>query len=247
MFYKNFIIHHYKQIESSNSLAFSLAKSHQVNHNHIILTDSQSSGKGRMGRVWDSKVGNLYFSLVLKPQTSIAKSSQISFIAAVAMGLAIAEFSKIQSEKISHKWPNDILISGKKVAGILLESDFEPSNKSDVNFVILGIGVNVKTSPEDTIYPTTNLLSEKFNIENNQILLEKFLDNFSVIYQKWQDYGFLPIQNLWLSKAHNLGGEITVNLPEKSLKGIFKDLDKDGNLILESNGNNQIISSAEIF
>jgi BirA family biotin operon repressor/biotin-[acetyl-CoA-carboxylase] ligase len=238
MFYKNFTIKHFNQIDSTNALASKLAKSHQIDHNQIILADQQSGGKGRMGRIWDSPIGNLYFSLVLKTKKSIADNSQLSFVAAVAMGLTLAEFSK-DAKKINYKWPNDILINGKKVAGILLESD--------ADFIILGIGVNIKSHPEQTTYAACNLDGEGFEIADKINLLEKFLDNFSDLYQKWLDFGFTPIRNLWLEQAFNLHEEINVNLPNQSLKGIFKNLDEQGNLVLEVNNKIQLIASGEVF
>jgi BirA family transcriptional regulator, biotin operon repressor / biotin---[acetyl-CoA-carboxylase] ligase len=238
MFYKNFTIKNFNQVESTNSLAWELAKSHQIDHNQIILANSQTGGKGRMGRSWASPSGNLYFSLLLKPQKPIVTSSQLSFVAAVSMGLAIAEFSQNDAQ-INYKWPNDILISGKKIAGILLQSD--------EGFVVLGVGVNINSHPKNTNYPATNLQDEGVVVKNKEALLNKFLDNFADLYQKWQDFGFEPIRNLWLKQAFNLNKEITANLVGESLKGIFKDLDKNGNLVLEYQKQVKIISSAEIF
>ncbi len=238
MFYKNFAIKHLNQVESTNSLAWELAKTHQIDHNQIILADFQTGGKGRMGRSWVSPSGNLYFSLLLKPQKSIIISSQLSFVAAVATGLAIAEFSQNDAQ-INYKWPNDILVFGKKIAGILLQSDDD--------FVVLGVGVNINSHPQKTNYPATNLQDEGFVVQNKEDLLNKFLDNFADLYQKWQNFGFEPIRNLWLKQAFNLNKEITANLANESLKGIFKDLDKNGNLILEHQKQTKIISSAEIF
>lgn len=240
MFYKNFTIHHFEEVKSTNSLALELSKTHKIDHNHIILADSQSGGKGRMGRSWTSPPGNLYFSLVLKSQKSIAEISQISFLSAVSMGLAISEFDqkKTDEAKINYKWPNDILIDGKKVAGILLEKDSD--------FVVVGIGVNINSHPQNISYPACNLENRGFLV-NQENLLKKFLDNFSDLYQKWQNFGFTPIRNLWLARAYNLGKEININLPEKSLLGVFKDLDKNGNLIISSANTEIIISSAEII
>jgi BirA family biotin operon repressor/biotin-[acetyl-CoA-carboxylase] ligase len=238
MFYKNFTITHLKQTESTNSLALELARSYQINHNHIILADIQTGGKGRMGRNWVSPSGNLYFSLVLKPKKSLEISSQLSFVAAVCLGLVLAELSN-DAKRINYKWPNDILIDDKKVAGILLESD--------AGFVILGIGVNIKSHPQNTNYPACNLEDQGFAIDDKINLLKKFLDNFSNLYQKWQDFGFTPIRNLWLNQAYNLNKEINVNLPNKSLRGVFKNLDEQGNLVLETDKKIQLITSGEVF
>ena len=238
MFYRNFTINHFEQLESTNSLAFNLVKSYQIDHNHIILADQQTGGKGRMGRNWVSPIGNLYFSLILKPQKTLAVASQLSFVASVAMGLAIAEFSH-DTKQINYKWPNDILLEGKKVAGILLESD--------ADFVVIGIGVNIQSHPDNTTYAACNLVEQGFTAMDKMDLLKKFLDNFSNLYQQWLDFGLLPIRNLWLEKAFNLNKEIIVNLPNQTLKGVFKDLDKDGNLVLDVIGKELVIASGEVF
>lgn len=234
--YQNFIINHYQELESTNSLALQMIKNNSIHHNQIILADLQNSGRGRMGRNWASPQGNLYFSLVLKSQKSINQISQISFLAAVSAGLAIAEFG--DEKKINYKWPNDILIDGKKTVGILLEKD--------ADFVVVGIGVNINSHPEQTSYPAYNLENSGFVVDK-ETLLKKFLDHFSDLYQKWQNFGFVPIRNLWLSKAYNLGKEINVNLPNESLKGVFKNLDADGNLILQIGDKARIIASGEVF
>lgn len=235
--YQDFIINHYQELESTNCLALQLIKNNSINHNQIILADLQTAGKGRMGKNWASPEGNLYFSLILKPQKPINISAQLSFLSAVAMGLTLAKFGA--EKKINYKWPNDILIDGKKVAGILLESD--------ADFVVLGVGVNIKFYPENTTYPATSLHQEDFIISNKENLLKKFLENFSNLYQKWLNFGFAPIRNLWLAEAFNLGKEIKVNLPGKSLSGVFKDVNKEGNLVLEIDGKVVLIGSGEVF
>ncbi len=237
-YHQNFSIDHYPELPSTNSLALELTKSYQINHNHIILADEQSAGKGRMARNWVSPIGNLYFSLALKPQKLINKISELSFLASVAMGFALAEFSK-NNKKINYKWPNDILINGKKVVGILLEKDD--------NCVVLGVGVNINSHPDNTNYPACHLNEQGFQIVDKIDLLKKFLDHFSILYQKWLDFGFTPIRNLWLEKAFNLNQEIAVNLPNQSLRGVFKNLDEHGNLVLEVNNQIQLIASGEIF
>ena len=235
--HKYFTINHYPQLFSTNSTALELANSYQINHNHIILADAQSGGKGRMGRNWVSPIGNLYFSLVLTPSKLSSEVSELSFLTAVAIGLTLFEF--LCDHKINYKWPNDVLIDSKKVAGILLEKD--------ANFMVLGVGVNINSHPENTNYPACNLNEQGFQIVDKIDLLKKFLDNFSILYQKWLDFGFVPIRNLWLEKAFNLNQEIAVNLPNQSLRGIFKNLDEKGNLVLEVNNQIQLIASGEVF
>ncbi len=252
MLYKNFTIHHFKNVDSTNNVAWHLAKSFQIDHNHLILADSQTGGKGRMGKNWQSPSGNLYFSLLLKPQKSINKSSQLSFLAAVALGLTIDKFNNDKSiqKPIHHKWPNDILLDGKKIAGILLESDYANNQQLEttiVNFIVLGIGVNVNSHPTNTSFPASNLASEGLIFVNKNKILKSFLDDFANLYQQWLKFSFTPIRNLWLSKAYKIKEKITVNLPKQTLEGIFYDLDNEGNLLLEVDGRIILINSGEVF
>jgi len=244
--YKSFTINSLDETTSTNQLTFDLAKSNQINHNHVIITKKQTAGKGRYGRVWQSFDGNLYFSILLKPQNkNLDLISTLSFVSAVAIGIAINDLKTKSTTKISYKWPNDILINGYKTAGILLESDI---NQNQLNFVVIGIGVNIVDNPDNTNYPSTNLKHENFLEILPEDLLKKFLDNFSDLYEKWLNFGFKPIRNLWLENAFNLNKEISINLFNKKIKGLFKDLDENGNLILElENKENVIISSGEIF
>ncbi|MES2677764.1 MAG: biotin--[acetyl-CoA-carboxylase] ligase [Pseudomonadota bacterium] len=237
-YHQNFSIDHYPELISTNSLALELAKSYQINSNHIILADQQTNGRGRMDRNWVSPLGNLYFSLVLKTQKSATEISELSFLTAVALGLALDEFSE-DNKKINYKWPNDILVDDKKVAGILLEKD--------ADFVILGVGVNINSHPKNTNYPACNLEEQGFKVDDKIDLLKKFLDRFINLHQKWLDFGFTPIRNLWLEKAFNLNQEIAVNLPNQSLRGIFRNLDEKGNLVLEVNNQIRLIASGEVF
>ena len=243
---KNFTINIHHQLESTNSFALELGKKNQIHHNHIILAKKQTAGKGRYGRVWESGEGNLYFSLFLKPQNkSAAEIANLSFVSAAAMQAAIGEFSPQKNLKILGKWPNDILINDRKTAGILLESD---AHQNQINFVVIGIGVNLIDHPDNTIFPATSLSNEGFGTILPEDLLSKFLEKFENLYKNWQDFGFKPIRNLWLQNAYNLNKEISVNLANQKVQGIFKDLDESGNLVLEMhNGEIKMISSGEIF
>ena len=242
--YKDFTIQSYDKVESTNSLIFELAKIGSVNHNHIIESRIQTIGKGRYGRKWQSYPDNLYFSLLLKPNKDIAFSSLLSFVGVAAMGLAIEELVE-KPATINYKWPNDILINGKKIAGLLLESDY---SQNKTNFVIIGIGVNITASPDDTPYPASNLKNELECDINPKVLLKTFLNKFSDLYKNWLDFGFKATRNLWLTKAFNLNKEIIVNLSNEQIKGKFKDLDDNGNLVLELENNKiRLISSGEVF
>ncbi len=238
--YKDFTIHEFDELESTNSHAFSLANLRQISDREIILAHKQSGGRGRNGRVWNSPEGNLYFSLVLFPKIKAEKAAQISFVAIVALHAAV---SKILPNKVEVKWPNDLLVNEKKVAGLLLESKF---NQNDCEFVIVGIGVNTSSKPDNVIFPATSF--NDFGVEiSPQILLENFLNEFEKFYQIWYDFGFEKIRKIWLENAFYLGKEISVKIDNVELRGIFSDLDAEGNLLLNCLEGMRKISAADIF
>lgn len=239
--YRNFTIHNFEELESTNKTAFLMAENNQISNYEIVLANQQYGGKGRNSRSWNSPKGNLYFSLVLKPQLEIAKIPQISFVAITALRLAIAKLA--DKLDIKNKWPNDLLINQKKVAGLLLESKFRQNN---CEFIIVGIGLNTDSNPDNTIFPATNFKNCGIILEK-QKALEIFLDEFEKLYQNYLTYGFKGIRNLWLESAYLLGKEIKVKNGKEELCGVFEDLDFDGNLQLKVAGVSKKILAADIY
>ena len=237
--FKNFTIHQFAELGSTSAEAFKMAEARQIFDREVILADCQSAGRGRMDRIWSSPKGNLYFSLVLQPKVPVAEIAQISFVAIVALRQAVEELAQVN---IQNKWPNDLLIEEKKVAGLLLESKI---NQQNCEFVILGIGVNIASSPSSAIFPASNL--QEFKIETTpEILLQKFLDKFEIIYQNWQNFGFANVRNAWLSRDYKLKEKISVKEGEGKMEGIFEDMDKDGSLILLVEGVKKKITAADV-
>jgi len=203
--------------------------------NSVVIAQSQSNGKGKSSRVWSSENnGNLYFSLILNANDDKLNYSQLSFLSGLAMREAIEKFNK--SNSILLKWPNDILINEKKCCGILLEFDLLSKN------LVIGIGVNIKTYPTNTMLNATALAIENINVERYN-LLKEFLSNFNYFFDEWKRYGFSVIREKWIKNCYKLGKTIKVN----EIEGIFKDLDKDGTLILETKNEVLYIKSGDIF
>lgn len=237
--HKNFTIHEFEELKSTNSHAFELANLGKISDREIILANSQTSGRGRQDRSWSSPLGNLYFSLILRPNVELEKISQLSFVAIAALQIAVKKLSK---NSVQNKWPNDLLIDGKKVSGLLLESKISGKN---CEFVILGIGLNINSNPDNTIFPATNL--KDFGIEiSKEEMLKNFLDEFEKIYQNWLNFGFDVIRKLWLQNAFRLKEKITVKPDGKQLEGIFEDFDSEGNLLLKIDEKIIKISAADV-
>ena len=143
---------------------------------------------------------------------------------------------------LSNKWPNDLLINDKKVAGLLLESKI---SGNECNFVVLGIGVNLISNPTQTIFPASNL--KNFGIEiSAQDLLKNFLNEFENLYKNWLDFGFAGTRQVWLCKPYRWQENISVKLDEEVIEGIFEDLDLEGNLLLKTNEGILKISTADV-
>ncbi len=233
--FKNYLIHQFDEVESTNDLAFSLVENKQIFANEIIVASKQNKGRGRLNRNWESPKGNLYFSLVLQPKIAIEKTSQISLVAICALQIAVAKIFQQQNivAKIQNKWPNDLLIDQKKVAGILLESKI--SNKN-CDFAILGIGVNINSNPTQTLFPSTNIKNFSCEISASK-MLEFFLEEFENLYENWLIFGFKNIRNLWHKNAYNLNSKININLGNSKIEGLFQEIDEEGNIVIKNHNN----------
>ncbi len=239
--HKNFTIHQFSQLESTNKTAFEMAENKKLFDREIILADSQTAGKGRESRVWSSPQGNLYFSLILQPKIPAEKISQISFVAITALRMMVEGLAP--NHKIQNKWPNDLLIDEKKVAGLLLASKISQKN---CEFVIVGIGLNLASNPGQTIFPASNLKEFEISLTAEEAL-KNFLNQFENLYENWLTYGFVGVRKLWLEKAYRLKKEISVKNGEEKISGIFEDLDEAGNLILQTKNGVKKILAADIF
>lgn len=229
--YLNFTIHHFDVLDSTNDLAKNLANNRQIFDREIIVAGQQNKGRGRLDRQWISPRGNLYFSLVLQPKIALAKIPQMSMVAIAILNLAIQKIAINSSLKIQNKWPNDLLINNKKVAGILLESI---NNNNICEYLIIGIGVNINSYPPE-FSNVADKLQNYFSSITAEEMLKKFLDEFNNLYQNWQDFGFINIRQLWRQNANKLNQEIVIKPNNNLVRGIFKDIDNEGNLVLEIN------------
>ena len=202
-----------------------------------VCAETQTGGRGRMGRCWISPKGNLYVSVCLE-LGSLREAEIYSFLSAVALAEAIE--SVCPEIEIKCKWPNDLMIDGKKVSGILLETD-------GVGRLIVGIGVNIAACPESgTLYPVTSLAANGFSV-TREAVLEALLRRFDFWQKNLKSGGKAPLLDAWLERAFGIGGKIAVNLPDKRLEGTFDGLDKDGRLLLNKDGEKITITAGDVF
>ena len=198
----------------------------------MVWAQRQTAGRGRLGRRFASPPGNLYVSVVLRPAVAPAAAPQLSFIAAVALAEAARAVLPARAV-VSVKWPNDVLVDGRKVAGILLEAATTPAGALD--FVVVGIGVNVTSHPPNTAYGATDLAVAGAAVSVPG-LLARLAEALLAWRDRWLADGFGPVRAAWLADARGLGGPIDVRLGDTLISGRFADLDADGALIVESIG-----------
>lgn len=238
-----FEIHKRDRVASTNDVARTLAGEGAPGLS-AVWAKAQSAGRGRRGREWSSPVGNLYLSLLLRPECAIAAAAQLSLVAALGLGDALSAF--VDTSRVRNKWPNDVQLDGKKVSGLLLESS--GGNTEVVEWVIVGCGVNVAVHPDIPDYPTTSLNEVAEQNVDVEALLNVFLRCFEVRYDAWRENGAVAIRDCWLERAVGLGQEITVRLPTTEIHGVFEGLDASGALILaRSDGAREFITAGEVF
>ncbi len=239
-----FNLHTFETIGSTNVEARRLAEEGAL-EGQLIWSLAQEQGVGRRGRGWSSPKGNLYCSLLLRPDCSAVEGAKLSFLIAVALHKALSQFLPVGTD-IALKWPNDILIRRQKLAGILLES--KSNANGDLDWLVVGTGVNIATYPK----VTDGLNATSLKKEGGSIIVERVLEsyafNFLELYTLWKSQGFDPIRKEWLSRATGLGSSIIVKLAEQEFGGTFTDLDANGALVLTlDDGTVKYITAGEVF
>ena len=232
----------HRRIGSTSDEAKSLAQA-GAPAGTLVWALEQTSGHGRQGRRWVSPPGNLYASLILRPVTRAAAAAQLGFAAALAIGDACADAAP--EAAIAFKWPNDVLLSGKKLAGILLES--RSNQDGSLAWLVIGIGINLVTYPVEVDYPATALAAAGAEIGAEE-MLGLWARRFLAWHSRWDEgRGFATLRTAWLARAQSLGQPIRVRLPQRALAGIFHGLDLDGALLLETKDGRRRIEAGEVF
>jgi BirA family biotin operon repressor/biotin-[acetyl-CoA-carboxylase] ligase len=208
-----------------------------------ITARRQTAGRGRRGRAWDSPDGNLMATLLIAPGVTAPEAARLSFVAALAVYDLVTAHTRAP---VRVKWPNDVLVDGKKVAGILLES----SGQDGVDllpWLAVGIGINLAHAPAEAAYPAT-FLGEHGQPPSPEEALAELAEAWETRFRAWRVSGFAAIREAWLDVAAGLGTEIEVRLPAETLRGRFETLMPDGALsLLLPNGTRRAITAGEVF
>ena len=200
----------------------------------LVIAEKQTSGRGRRGRSWFSPPGDgIYFSLILRPVISPSETPKITLMTAVVLAETLISLMKL---KLRIKWPNDILVNGKKLAGILTEISTE---MDAVNYIIVGLGLNVNTLfekiPQDIKENATSILIETGKPFPRIKLIQHYLKLYEKYYDMFKNNDFEPIMKRWKELADIIGKQIRVDVIGKTHIGKVVDVDNDGVLILKDN------------
>lgn len=232
-----YILHRFDEIDGTNAEALRAG----VPHHHVFIARSQTAGRGRQGRVWISPAGNLFATICVMPPAS-RNPAQLAFVAGLAVLDALSEAAP--DIRFSLKWPNDLLASGRKISGILIEAG--------ENGYAVGIGVNLVASPPDDAvqFPATNLraASRLSGLPAPDALLAMICRHFSAWFERWTAGGFEPLRAVWLASSHGMGDTIAAATGSGRIEGRFLGLDADGALVIEDvGGAHHIVTAGDVF
>jgi BirA family biotin operon repressor/biotin-[acetyl-CoA-carboxylase] ligase len=208
---------------------------------HWVIADRQTAGRGRRGRAWSDGAGNLMASVLVRAEGAV---QQLSFVAALALHDALlasgSQGSSTPAPRLSLKWPNDVLLDGVKMSGILLERAGDA--------VIIGFGVNIVSHPEGTERPATSLAAAGWPAITPVDLLAQLMPAFATARTLWATNGFDAIRQRWLAHAAGIGDRISARLGTETLEGRFEGLAGDGALELRlDDGSLRPVHAGEVF
>ena len=238
--------HYLTDVDSTNSYARGLAETGAA-EGEVVLAEAQRNGRGRLGRRWISPANvNLYLSIILRPQLPPAQAPQITLMAAIALVETLQSFLPV-SPVI--KWPNDVLVGDKKIGGILSEIACDARR---VEFVILGIGVNINypvaLMPEELCDCATSVYEWRGEIVSRERVLERLIHDLDRCYGKLQDCGFAALAPFWQAHFGLRGRRVRVELLEQVAVGTALGIDEEGALILQDDrGEMQKIIAGDVI
>ena len=236
----------FDELDSTNAEARRLAEAGEVGPVWIAAR-RQTAGRGRRGRVWEQGAGNLAATLLIHSDKPPGEAAQLSFVAALAVGdLARA---CVPASLVTFKWPNDVLVAGAKLSGVLIESG---RASSDGLWLAIGVGVNLASAPTGPGIHATSLADHLQSQASASPAPEAALGLLAEAFERriaaWIDGGFEPVRAEWLASAWGLGERCTVRVGETALAGFAEGLDIDGALLLRlDDGSVRRITAGDVF
>jgi BirA family biotin operon repressor/biotin-[acetyl-CoA-carboxylase] ligase len=223
--------HYFPELDSTNIYARQLAEN-GAREGEIVIAEAQTQGRGRLGRRWQSPpFANLYFSVILRPQLPPAHAPQITLMAAVALAETVESFIR-QSSTI--KWPNDILVGGKKLAGILTEAACDSER---LHYVILGVGVNLNyrlaAMPDEIRARATSVAELNGKSVSRESFLRRLIHDLDRCYGELEEAGFSSLAPRWEAHFGLRGQRVRVENFDQNVTGWARGIDRDGALLVE--------------
>jgi len=238
----------FDQIDSTNLAAKRLA-ARGAAHLTLVLAKEQTAGRGRLGRRWTSPAGNVYWSMILRPTAGWPTLGTLPFVSALSVKKCLDRLTEGRTN-FSIKWPNDVLCDGRKISGILHESEGAGQSGQSASIVV-GIGINVDHYPTtDVLYPTTSLRNEGYEIGRDAVITELTRIYIDILL-RWISSGYPAIRDDLTKSMLGIGQRIAVRKgidPAQHRSGIFKGLDDNGHLILETSlGEEERVAVGDVF
>lgn len=235
------IVHAFDQIDTTQRIAHELAQQH-VPEGTLVMSEEQTAGRGQLGRNWyNPKHVNIAASVILRPELPIRDASKLTLMAASAFAKAL----NARDLDVTIKWPNDLLLNGKKIGGILTEMQTEGDR---IQAVILGFGMNVNGDeiPTELAHRATSLYLETGTRYHRSELLAELLEELETEYDRFLDVGFVPVRLNWMKHAAYLNESVTLSGSRTSRTGVMRGISDEGALLLEVDGKVEPVYSAEI-
>ncbi|SOE08471.1 BirA family biotin operon repressor/biotin-[acetyl-CoA-carboxylase] ligase [Hoeflea halophila] len=232
-------------VASTNAECMERARSGDPGRLWVTAT-RQTGGRGRRGRTWVSEPGNLYSSLLLiNPGPSKALASLPLAVTVAVFDAVAAVLPQRPRGLLKIKWPNDLLIDGRKTSGILIEAEQLADGQ---RAVVIGCGVNVAHRPDTGLYPST-CLADQGSAVTPQELFARLAVSMDRALKDWDEgRGLSRVRQAWIERADGIGRPVTVNLPDRQIHGLFDGIDDEGRLMLAMpDGETQMIASGDVF
>ncbi|WP_184701808.1 biotin--[acetyl-CoA-carboxylase] ligase [Rhizobium lusitanum] len=232
------------ETSSTNSVCLERARSGDIG-NLWVTAERQTGGRGRRGRPWVSEPGNLYASLLLIDPAPMDRLGSLPLAVAVAVHQSVRSVLPLAAEPAEIKWPNDILIGRKKTCGILIEGEALADGRYAL---VIGIGINVTTTPDNPMYPVTSLRQQGSMVSAEELFAHLYAAMAEMLAVWNKGEGVREVTARWREAACGIGEKITVNLPDRSILGQFVGIDDNGLLMLKTeDGRIMPIAAGDVF
>ena len=240
--------YYFDSIDSTQSQALKMANESK-NNGTIVIAEKQTGGRGRSGRKWISPKGGIWFSIILHPKFDISNTTLFPIAASLALSNAIEKTCSVSTEL---KWPNDLTIMGKKLAGMLVDASFE-SNK--IENLILGVGINfdVNTKEIEKILKKTpnyygvSSLNEQKNKCKPIELIQSFLSELEQVYEELNSNQTNKIISKWTKKSSTIGKKIEIDTNDGKITGEAIKIDNDGGLLIKDKGKTHKVIAGDVI